>query len=101
MKKWGHLPIYYAYTQSYGHKISKMTHFLCFLPMTAKINLSLGKIFKYISRILFSFFRKCYGLLGFELPLAKYQPLKIQDCDIFLLTQHFFLIFLPSIFHER
>ena len=29
-------------------------------------------------KILFSSFRKCYGLFGSELPLARYQPLKIQ-----------------------
>ena len=52
-----------------------------------------------IQKILFSPFRKCHGLLDFELPLARCQPLKIQV--IFLLIQQFFLIFLPSKLHEQ
>ena len=35
-------------------------------------------------------FRKCYGLLDSELPLARYQPLKIQRFITFLLTQQLF-----------
>ena len=31
--------------------------------------------------------RKCYGLLAFELQLARCQPLKIQGFGIFMLTQ--------------
>ena len=41
-----------------------------------------------MQKILFSPFRKCHGLLDFELPLARCQPLKIQV--IFLLIQQFF-----------
>ena len=77
-------------------KMLKMAHFLYFLLMPAKISHSLEKIFMCIRKILFSSFRKCYGLLDSELPLARYQPLKIQSFIIFLLTQQFF-IFLPSI----
>ena len=40
------------------------------------------------------------GLLDSELPLLRYQPLKIQSFISFLLTQQFFL-FVPSIFHKR
>ena len=46
-----------------------------------------------MQKILFSPFRKCHGLLDFELPL------KIQV--IFLLIQQFFFIFLPSKLHEQ
>ena len=67
--------------------------------MQQKIVHGLGKMFKYILNILFRFFRKCYGLLGSELSLAWFQPLKIQGFGIFLLTQLGVLIFLPSISH--
>ena len=45
-----------------------------------------------ILKILFSSFRKYYGLLDSELPLARYHPLKIQSFVIYLLTQQFFYI---------
>ena len=35
-------------------------------------------------------FRKYYVLLGFELPLARYQSLKMQDCNIFFVDLAFF-----------
>ena len=69
-------------------KISKLAHFFCISCwMQQKIGHSLGKMFKYILKILFRFFRKCYGLLRSELSLAWFQPLKIQGFGIFLLTQ--------------
>ena len=43
-----------------------------------------------IWKILYSFLWKCYGLLDSELPLTRYQPLKIQSFIIFLLTKQFF-----------
>ena len=55
-------------------KCQKMAHFLFFLLMTAKISLSLDKIFNCICKILFSSFRKCSGLSS-ELPLARFQTL--------------------------
>ena len=45
-----------------------------------------------INLILFSTFRKRYGLLVSELPWARCQPLKIYNFGIFLLTQKFFYI---------
>ena len=69
--------------------MSKIT-FLCYLLMTTKISPDLAKIFKCTWKVLFIFFRKRYWLLGSKLPLERCQPLKIQDFDIFLLTQQFF-----------
>ena len=72
-------------------KMSQMAHFLYFLLMAAKKNSqSLGKIFKCIYKISFTFFIKRYVLFGFELPLARCEPLKIQDLGIFLLIRPFF-----------
>ena len=76
-------------------KMSQMTNFLYFWLRTTKISPSLGKILKRIWKLLFSSIRKCYGLLGSGLILAKCQQLKIQDFGILLLTEHFF-IFLPN-----
>ena len=44
-----------------------------------------------------------YGLLNSELPLARCQPLKIQDLKIryFFGVSAVFLIFLPEISHKR
>ena len=81
-------------------KMSKMVHFCIFCWCQKRISLSLDKIFTGIWKILFSSFRKCYGLLDFELPLARNEPLKMQSFVIILLTQQF-LIFLPSISHKR
>ena len=53
-----------------------------------------------IWKILFSSYKKCYGLLHSELPLASCQPLKIQSFVFFCLHTSF-LIFLSSISHER
>ena len=71
-------------------KISKMIHFLYISWWQQNINPILGKVFKYIWKILFRSFKNFYRLLGSELPLAGCQPLKIQDffcwlsnvCDI-------------------
>ena len=54
------------------------------------ISHSLGKIFKFVRKIFFSFFGKCHWLFHSELPLARSQPLKIQGLGITLLTQQFF-----------
>ena len=64
-----------------------------------KISSSLGKIFKCICKVLFGLFRKNCGLHISELPLAKFQRLKMQDFGIPLLTQKFFC--LPTISHEQ
>ena len=50
------------------------------------------RIFLCIWKILFGSFRKCYELLDSELPLTRYQPMKIQKFINFLLTQLFFYI---------
>ena len=50
-------------------KMSKMSHFMyCLLMITVKNQSQFGQSI--------SSFRICYGLLGFELPLAKCQPFK-------------------------
>ena len=67
-KKWCNLSRYHVYSPIY----------------------SLGKFFKCIWKILSSSFRKCYRLLGFEQPFARYYPLKIQKFRISLRTQKFF-----------
>ena len=73
-------------------KKSKMAYFL-FSADGSKKSVSWDKIFKCIWKTLFSSPRKCYGLLDYELPLARYQTLKIHSVIIFLLTQQFFDIF--------
>ena len=70
-------------------KCQKWLIFCIFCWCQQKIRHSLEKIFACIWKILFSSFRKCYGLLDSELPSARYQPLKIESF-IFLLTQQFF-----------
>ena len=59
-------------------KTSKIAHFLYSLLLAAKHYLPLSKIVKCIWNISFSFFRKCHGLLGSELTLARRQPLKTK-----------------------
>ena len=71
-------------------KCQKWLIFCIFCWCQQKISHSLDKIFAYIWKILFSSLRKYYGLLNSELPLARYQPVKIQSFIIFLLTQQFF-----------
>ena len=44
--------------------MSNMAHLLYFLLLTEKRSHSYGKIFRYNWKILFSSFRKCYGLLN-------------------------------------
>ena len=74
-------------------KMSKMAQFLYFLLTPAKkISLSLDKTFMFIWKISLRSFRKCYGLLDSELPLARYQPLKIQS---FFANSAVFLYFYP------
>ena len=71
-------------------KCQKWLIFCIFYWCQQIISHGLEKIFTCIWKILNSSFRKCYGLLDSELPLARYQPLKIQSFIIFLLTQQFF-----------
>ena len=63
------------------------------------ISPSLGKIFKCILKVLFCPFRKHYRLCSSELPLAKFQRLKIQDFGI-TGYQHFFK-YLFTISHKQ
>ena len=73
---------------------------LCtFCWIQQNIRPSSGKIFKCIWKVLFDPFRKYYGLYTSELPLAKFQCLKIQDFGISLFTQKFFC--LHTISHEQ
>ena len=78
-------------------KMSKISIFFCiFCWWQQRISHSLDKIFKHVSKILFICFRKCYGLLGSELPLAKCQPLKIQGFGFFFFWLGSFLCFDPQ-----
>ena len=73
---------------------------LCtFCWIQQNISSSLGKMFKCICKVSFGPFRKYCGLCTSELPLAKFQRLKIQDFGIPLFTQKFFC--LPTISHEQ
>ena len=62
-------------------------------------------IFTCIWKILFNSLRKCYVLLGSELTLARYQPLKIQSFIILLLIPQFFdisiLVILQTVTPKR
>ena len=73
-------------------KCQKWLIFCIFCWCQQKISHSLDKIFTCIWKILYSSLRKCYGLLDFEVPLARHQTLKIQSFITFLLTQQFFYI---------
>ena len=64
--------------------------FHIFCRVQQKLSPSLGKIFKYILKVLFSTFTKYHGSWSSELPLARCRHLKIQDFDIPLLTQYIF-----------
>ena len=66
-------------------KMSKMAHFMYFLMNIAKISPSLEKIFKGIWKGVLNAFRKYNGLCSFELPLAKFQHLEMQDIVISML----------------
>ena len=71
--------------------VTKIAHFLFFfLLMTAKICHNLGKTFKCIWKNFWSFFRKRYGSLSSEIPLARCQPLKTQRFNIFCWLNIFF-----------
>ena len=78
----------------------KMVHFLHFMLMTARHQSQLGKMFKRIWKGLFTSFRKYYGLLDSEPPLARCQSLKILGFGIFSLSQQFFYISILSISQE-
>ena len=71
-------------------KCQKWLIFCIFYWFQQIISHNLEKIFSCIWKILFSSFRKCYGLLDSELPLGRYQPLKVQSFITFLLTRQFF-----------
>ena len=63
--------------------MSKMALILrTFCWIQQNISSSLGKIFKSICKVLFGSFRKYYGLPTLEVPLAKFQRLKMQDFGI-------------------
>ena len=67
-----------------------------------KISHSLGIIFRYIWKILFSLLRKRYGLLGSELPYSKMLTLENTRFRYFLADLSvLFFISLPSTSHER
>ena len=66
-------------------KMSKIAYFCIFCWCQQKLSRRLDKRFTCIWKMLFSSPRKCYGLLDSELPLARYQLLKIQSVIIFLL----------------
>ena len=70
----------------------------CWIPQ--KLVRFWEEIFKCIWKVVFSPFRKNYGLCSSELPLAKFQHLKIQGFRIPLLTQQFFK-YLSTISHKQ
>ena len=74
--------------------------FHIFCRVQQKLSPSLGKIFKYILKVLFSPSTKYHGLWSSELPLARCQHLKIQDL-ILLCWLRIVLIFLLSMAHEQ
>ena len=79
-------------------RLSKMSLFVYFLLMTAKNQSRFGQNFLvHLKGSLFSSFRKCYGLLGSMLPLARYQPFKILNFSILLSIQQFFNGFLKEL----
>ena len=61
----------------------------------------LSKIFLFIWKTSFSSFRKCYGLLGSELPFSKTSTLENARFWYFFDDLTVFLIFLPSISHKQ
>ena len=63
--------------------VIKMSKKFVFSADDSKESVSLGEILKCIWKISFDSFRKCYGLLDSELPLARYQPVKTQDFSVF------------------
>ena len=79
-------------------RLSKMSLFVYFLLMTTKNQSRFGQNFLvHLKGSLFSSFRKCYGLLGSMLPLARYQPFKILNFSILLSIQQFFNGFLKEL----
>ena len=93
-EKWCHLSNYHVYSRSYGQI---WLDFCIFCWWQQKISHSLSKVFTYIWKILFSSFRKCYDFSSSELPLARYQLLKVQDFGIFYWLSSF-LYFYPQYF---
>ena len=77
-------------------KCQKWSVFIIFCWWQQKTTHSLGEIFKCIWKILFRSFRKCYGLLSSELPLAR----KCRIPRFFCWLSSFF-IFLPTINHIK
>ena len=80
-------------------KMSKMAFLCTFCWIQQKNSPSLGNIFKCIWKVLFGPFRKWYGLCTSELPLVKFQRLKLKDFGITLFTHKFF--YLSTISHEQ
>ena len=79
-------------------RLSKMSLFVYFLLVTAKNQSRFGQNFLvHLQGSLFSFFRKCHGLLGSKLPLARCQPFKILDFSILLSIQQFLNGFLKEL----
>ena len=88
---------YHFYSLSYGHKNVKKWLIFCIFRWWQHISHSFRKIFQRIWKILFSSFRKCYGLLVSELLLARCQPLKIQGFGNFCWLTSFLDIFTLNI----
>ena len=78
-------------------KCQKWLPFCIFGWWQQKFSHSLDNMCKCIWKILFRSFKQCYGLLGSELPLARCQPLKIQDLGLFWWRSSFFDISILSI----
>ena len=80
-------------------KCQKQQILCTFCWIEQNISSNLGKIFKFICKVLFGSFRKYYGLGTSELSLAKFSRLKMQYFGIPLFTEKFFCF--PTISHEQ
>ena len=75
-------------------KISKCAIFCILCWWQQKNSHTLDKVFRCIWKIFFSSFRKCYGLLCFELQLTRCKPLKYRMSGFFWRLSSF-LYFYP------
>ena len=86
-------------------RMSKMAPFFVFSADDGKKSVTVWAKYLstlYIWKILLNSFRKCYGLLDSQLPLARCQPLKIKGLGIFFADSVVvFYISNLNISHER
>ena len=100
MRKMGSLVWLCLLPELWSLKCQKWLILCTFCWIQQKISPSLGKIFKCIWKVLLGPFIRYYELSDLELPLAKFQSLKIQNFSIPLFTQKFFW-YLSTKSHEQ